>query len=365
MVDYDLQTPMMKQILDIKKKYPDSILMTRMGDFYEMFFDDAKIAARLLDITLTSRGGKHRSVPLAGIPYHAADLYISKLVKKGHKVTICEQVEDPKNAVGLVKRAVTKTITPGAVVDTKMLDSKTNNYIISIFKDRDCFGITFADISTGAFFTTSFEGKDYLFSEIAKFKPREYIMAKSVQLENEFLDELKNNCGACINFLDDDSFRPDAAKSALARQFNTKYLEGFGISDKPLSIRSSGALIKYISDTQLRTLSHLNNIHVYSVTDYMVLDAATQRNLEICTNIADGSLNGTLFGLFDKAKTPMGARLVKYWLLHPLLNISKIRRRHDAVFELSKNIILHKDLRDYLDNMYDVERIISRIGYGN
>ena len=364
MVDYDAQTPMMKQLLDIKKKHPDSILMTRMGDFYEMFFDDAKTAARELDITLTSRGGKHRQVPLAGIPYHAIDSYIAKLVKKGYKVTICEQIEDPKKAVGLVKRAVVKTITPGSVVESNMLDSKSNNYIISIFRDGDSFGISLADVSTGSFLTTSFKGRGKFFAEMSRFSPKECVMPKTLQLDKMFVDEIKKQ-GIYVNYLDDDLFRADAARDALEKHFRTKYLEGFGIKNMPLSIKSSGALVRYLSDTQMKELSHLNSIHVYSTDDYMILDRQTQRNLEICINISDGSEKGTLFELFDHAKTPMGARTVKNWLLHPLLDAGKISGRHDAVAELSANVILRKDLRDHLDNVYDIERILSRIVCGS
>lgn len=364
MVDYDSQTPMMKQLLDIKKKHPDSILMTRMGDFYEMFFDDAKTAARELDITLTSRGGKHRQVPLAGIPYHAIDSYIAKLVKKGYKVTICEQMEDPKKAVGLVKRAVVKTITPGSVVEADMLDSKSNNYIISIFREGGSFGISFADVSTGAFITTSFVGSGKLFAEISRFAPKECVMPKTLSLDKMFVEEIKKQ-GIYLNYLDDDLFRTDAARSALEKHFKTKYLEGFGIKEKPLSIRSAGALVRYLSDTQMKELSHLNSIHVYSTDDYMILDRQTQRNLEICANISDGSEKGTLFGLFDRAKTPMGARTVKRWLLHPLLDAGKVAGRHAAVAELSANVILRKDLRDHLDDVYDIERILSRVVCGS
>ncbi|MBW6462471.1 MAG: DNA mismatch repair protein MutS [DPANN group archaeon] len=364
MVDYDSQTPMMQQILDIKKKYPDSILMTRMGDFYELFFDDAKLAARELDITLTSRGGNQRKVPLAGIPYHAADIYIAKLVKKGYKVTICEQVEDPKKAVGLVKRAVVRTITPGAVVDANMLDSGSNNYILSIFRYGDSFSISLADISTGSFMTTSFEGVGKLLSEISRFSPKECIIPRTALLDKALISDIKN-LGIYVNPVNDDDFSLDNSRSVLEKHFNTRYLEGFGIKDMPLSIRSSGALVKYLLDTQLREMSHLNKINVYSIDDYMVLDRQTQRNLELCSNISEGSVKGTLFELFDRANTPMGARVVKRWLIHPLINVSVIKKRYDGVSELTMNIILRKDLVDHFDDVYDIERILSRIVCGS
>ncbi|NOQ55426.1 MAG: DNA mismatch repair protein MutS, partial [Nanohaloarchaea archaeon] len=364
MVDYDLQTPMMQQILDIKKKYPDSILMTRMGDFYELFFDDAKLAARELDITLTSRGGNQRKVPLAGIPYHAADIYIAKLVKKGYKVTICEQVEDPKKAVGLVKREVVRTITPGAVVDSNMLDSGSNNFMLSIFRYGDDFGISLADISTGSFMTTSFLGVGKLLSEISRFSPKECIIPRTALLDKALITDIKN-LGIYVNPVNDDDFGLLNSRSVLEKHFDTKYLEGFGIKDMPLSIRSSGALVKYLLDTQLRDMPHLNKIHTYSTDDYMVLDRQTQRNLELNLNIFEGSSKGTLFELFDRANTPMGARAVKRWLLHPLINVSHIRSRHDAVSELTMNIILRKDLVDHFDDVYDIERILSRVVCGS
>ncbi|NOR85754.1 DNA mismatch repair protein MutS [archaeon] len=360
MINYDSQTPMMQQILDIKKEYPDSILMTRMGDFYELFFDDAKLAARELDITLTSRGGTQRKVPLAGIPHHAADTYIAKLVKKGYKVTICEQVEDPKKAVGLVKRKVVRTITPGAVVDANMLDSGSNNYIISIFRFGDDFGISLADISTGSFMTTSFNSTSKLLSEISRFSPKECIIPKSALIDKTLIADIKNQ-GIYVNPVNDDDFNLENAKYVLKKQFQTKYLEGFGIKDMPLSIRTSGALIKYLKDTQLRDMPHLNKIHTYSTDDYMILDRQTQRNLELCSNIQENTMKGTLFELFNKTNTPMGARTTKQWLLHPLLNINEIKKRHDAISELTTNTILQKDIVDRFEDVYDIERILSRI----
>ncbi len=364
-IDYESLTPMMKQLLDIKKKHSDSILLTRMGDFYEMFFEDAKLCARELDITLTSRGSKHKAVPLAGIPYHAADSYIAKLVKKGYKVTICEQLEDPKKAKGLVKRGVVKTITPGAVVDSNMLDSKSNNYIMSVVLQGDNFGIALADISTGTFLTTSFKGKQTLMSEIARFSPKECILPSSVQLDKVLMDELRDLSGIYLNLEDDSLFNIHSAKTAIERQLGTKYLESFGIKDMPLPIRASGALLSYISSTQRRDLAHINSIHLYSTEDFMTIDSTTKRNLEIESNIMDMTGKGTLAGLFDKSKTPMGSRLVKDWLLHPLLDPRKICMRQDAVQELSENIIMLKDVRDHLDLVYDIERITSRVGYGN
>ncbi|MBW6451688.1 MAG: DNA mismatch repair protein MutS [DPANN group archaeon] len=357
-------TPMMKQILSIKKKYPDSILMTRMGDFYEMFFDDAKIASRLLDITLTSRGGKHREVPLAGIPYHAIDTYISRLVRKGYNVTICDQLEDPKKAKGLVKRDVVRTITPGTLIDDNMLDNKVNNYIAAISTKDDQYGIAIADISTGQFMTSHVKGKDKLLSEISKFSPKECIVPRSISKDG-FKLSFKGHVDFFINDYPDEYFIYDIAKDKLISHFNINSLDGFGLSDLPLSVMACGALVGYLEDTQKRGLNHINKIQVYSTDEFMMLDRSTQKNLELITNISDNTSKGTLLECLDMTVTSMGARLLRNWIVRPLINSDSINTRLSAVEVFFKNMIVLEDLRITLSDCHDIERIISRVSYGN
>ena len=329
-------TPAMQQYVDIKNRYPDCIIMFRMGDFYEMFFEDAKIASRVLEITLTKRGKAETAVPLAGLPYHSLDQYVAKFIRKGFKVVIVEQMEDPKKAKGLVKRDVVRIITPGTLLEDNLLDNKSNNYIASFLMIKENFAISFADLSTGEFITTVLDGYESLYDELAKFKPSEIIIP--VSFDNaEQLSNLKS-LGYFVNHYDDRFFWQQSALSTMQSHFEVTDLNCFGISNDNVSVLSSGALLSYLRETQLRKINNIVALKYYNTTDFMVVDRSTIRNLEILSNITDNSKKGTLLNVLDNSKTSMGGRLLKKWLVQPLLEKAKIDSRHTDVD------ILYKDL---------------------
>ncbi|MBU1626221.1 DNA mismatch repair protein MutS, partial [bacterium] len=356
-------SPGMKQYFEVKDQYPDCIVLFRMGDFYETFYEDAKTAARELDITLTARGKGEKRAPLAGIPYHALDAYLGKLVKKGYKVCIVEQLEDPKLAKGLVKRGVTRIVTPGTVLEDSILSQNTNNYLVSLNKEQDAFGLALADISTGELMATQLKDESKLKAEIEKFNPAEVIVPISYA-ESALVKELKDK-GIFVNSFDDRFFWIDKADRTVKGHFEVMSLEGFGLDDKPAAVTAVGALLSYIKTTQFSVLKHINTIHSYSVDKYMVLDSATQRNLELLRNIRDGSTRGTLFEVINKTTTAMGSRKLKRWLLRPLLDIKEITKRLDGIAELKENAILREDVKEVLDNFSDIERIIGKVSFGN
>jgi len=353
-------TPGMQQYMRIKNEHPDCLVLFRMGDFYETFYEDAKTAARELDIVLTARGKGEKRAPLAGIPYHAIEPYIAKLIKKGYKVAIVEQVEDPKKAKGLVKRDLIRIITPGTIVESALLSEKQNNYLMSIVKEKEKFGIALADISTGEFMTTQFTGTDKLTTEIAKFSPAEIIIPLSLE-ENEFFKDIKS----VVYTYDDRHFWLQKAYNTLKDHFEVHNLEGFGCEKQELSISAAGALLSYLKETQKTQLSYINNLHTFSTDDFMVIDEVTQRNLELIRNIRDGTTRGTLLETVDKTATSMGSRLLRQWLLRPLLSVNEIRKRLDAVEELVNTIMLREELREQFSQIQDIERLISRVTFGN
>src|SRR3989339_693163 len=353
-------TPGMQQYMKIKNANPDCIILFRMGDFYETFFEDAKTVARELEITLTSRGKGEFKAPLAGLPYHALDPYLAKLVKKGYKVGIVEQIEDPKKAKGLVKRDLVRIITPGTVVESLILEQGSNNYILSFVKDNDEFSISFCDLSTGEFLTTRLNLDQFL-NELKRINPAEIIFPMSLE-ESEFILNLKKD--HLINSYDDRFFYHEKAMEVLNNHFKTLNLDGFGIQDK-LMQSSSGALLSYLKNTQQNALTHINKIQKYELNNYMYLDNATIRNLELLNNIILQSENSTLLGVLDKTKTPMGKRLIKRWIISPLIDKDSIQNRLDSVEELKENIFLRSDLNNSLQNVYDIERLIARVAYGN
>ncbi len=354
-------TPAMQQFADAKKQYPDCLIMFRMGDFYEMFYDDAKNASKELDITLTARGKGETRAPLAGIPYHSIEPYLAKLVKKGYKVAICEQVEDPKKAVGVVKREVVRVVTPGTLIDNVMLDEKSNNYIASVYTYLDKYGISFVDISTGDFVTCEVDSEQKLLTEIQRFKPSECIVPVSLKVNTELISKINT----FVNAYDDRFFKLTNANKSLLEHFDVVSLEGFGIKINSLAINSAGALLSYLKETQMKSLDYINSLKTYYVEDYMVLDATTQRNLELLSTISGKAKKGTLFSVLDTTITSMGSRLIKSWILRPLINIKKISSRVDAVEELIKKSFQRQDLRDLLRDIQDIERLISRVNYGN
>jgi DNA mismatch repair protein MutS len=352
-------TPGMQQYMDIKNANPDCIILFRMGDFYETFFDDAVTISRELEITLTGRGKDENRVPLAGIPYHSIEPYIAKLVKKGYKIGMVEQVEDPKKAKGLVKRELVRIITPGTIVESLMLDNSSNNYILSFNKDGEFFGIAFCDISTGEFFVSKLTEEQF-FNEIKRINPSEIIYPTSI---NEKIIEYLRSEGFFITPYEYRAFWTDWANRTLKDHFNVLNLEGFGIKSN-LEISCAGAIISYLKETQKKSLEHIYKISEYNIDEFMHLDFSTIRNLEIVKNIFD-SENATLLSVLDKTLTPMGKRLIKKWIVSPLIERDKIEKRLFATKELNENIILRTDLDVLLRKVYDIERLIGKVSYGN
>lgn len=356
-------TPAMQQYMAVKNEHPDCIVMFRMGDFYELFYEDAKTAARELDIVLTSRGKGEGKAPLAGIPCHAIEPYLAKLIKKGHKVAICEQLEDPKLAKGIVKRGLVRIITPGTLIDSVMLEEKSNNYIMSLASEKNSIGITFAEISTGEFITTVVDSIDSLKSQVSRLSPSEIIFPMSLE-ESNIIQSIKGN-GAVLNSYDDRHFWLEKASQTLKDHFHVISLEGYGLNEKSLAVSSAGALMSYLKETQKTGLSYINAIKYYNTKKHMVLDCSTVRNLELTKNIRDNSPRGTLLSVLDFTSTVMGSRMLKKWLSEPLLEINSINDRLAAVEELSKDMLLREELKEKLSKMQDIERLISRVNYGN
>ncbi len=363
-LDPDILTPGMKQYLDVKKAHPDCLVMLRMGDFYEMFYQDAITAARELEITLTSRGKGEKRAPLAGVPFHAIESYLGKLVKKGFKVAIVEQLEDPKKAKGLVKRGLVRIVTPGTIIESSMLNEKENNYIIALTSQGEELAIAFCDLSTGEFFTANVPNLKALRNEMARLNPSECVVPESLLVNKEIINQIKNsNC--YVNTIEDYYFRSEKAREILLNHFNLHNLEAFGLEDKKLNLSACGALLHYLTTTQKNSLSHIKKISFHRSQETMALDAGTLRNLELAKNIRDGSARGTLLGVLDKTCTVMGARLLKKWLYAPLLQKKAIEKRLDAVGELSQNVIAREEIKNILQEINDLERLISRVNYGN
>jgi len=359
---------MIRQYWDIKNEHEEKILFFRVGDFYEMFYEDAKIAARELEIVLTSREtGKDNHVPLAGFPFHAASSYISRLIEKGYKVAICDQVEDAKSAKGLVKRGVTRIITPGTVLDDNLLTDISNNYLCSIYIVQEGIGLAVIDVSTGDFFITQFRGPhryERLKDELMKYKPTECVY-NSAGEEDKTLQKIFTILPEMLHsaYLDH-CFHHSRAFETLTEQFNTVSLEGFGCSEFPLGVNAGGAVISYINDLHKSSLKHINNLSVYHPEDYMLIDGITRRNLELTQTIRTGKKKGALLGVLDKTTTSLGGRLIRKWLEQPLLDRDRIEERLEGVEEFIEKPFLREDLEDLLEETYDLERIISRINIG-
>jgi DNA mismatch repair protein MutS len=363
----DKMTPAMRQYYEAKEKHKDALIFFRMGDFYESFGDDAKIIARELEITLTSRGKDRKGgdMPLAGIPYHAVDSYLPKLIKKGYKVAICEQLEDPKKAKGVVKRGVVRVITPGTVIDPSLVSDQANNYLMSISGEGPEFGISFLDVSTGEFMTTQFTDNqtcDRVISEASRMRPSECIISPALYENNKLTERLKGP-GMLLNKFDEDAFDTKNAYKVLTEHFGVATLEGMGCEALPFAISSSGAALLYARTTQMRDLVHIQSIRTYFESDFMVLDSITLRNLELIQGVRGE--NSSLLSIIDRTRTPMGGRLLRKMFLKPLVSVSKIARRLDAVEDIVKNTMLRYDLRSQLTRIRDIERLIGRIVYGN
>jgi len=362
-------TPMMKQYLTIKEQHPDTILFFRLGDFYEMFFNDAEVASKALEITLTARdSGSGQKTPMCGVPYHAAESYIARLIDKGFRVAICEQVEDPRTAKGIVKREVTRIITPGTVTESSMLDETRYNFLIGIVRDDLGFGVAVAEVSTGYFAMTEITGPmalTRLLDEISRLKPVECILPDELKENREFQAKLSTFKGLSLNYFMRKSFSSGTSYNALLEHFGTCSLEGFGCEGIQLGIRAAGGVLAFLKETQKKALTHINKIVPYTTDFYMLLDNATRRNLELTQTIRDGQKKGSLLWVVDHTVTAMGARLLKLWLEQPLLDIAAISERLDAVEELAADAIIRSDLRKLLDRVYDLERLAGRIAYGS
>jgi len=360
-------TPAMRQYYEAKEKHKDALIFFRMGDFYESFGEDAKVIAKELEITLTSRGRDREGedMPLAGIPYHAVDSYLPKLIRKGYKVAICEQLEDPKNAKGVVKRGVVRVITPGTVIDPSLISDQSNNYLMSISGEGAEFGISFLDVSTGEFMTTQFTDNgnyERIISEASRMRPAECVLPPALFDNKRLVDRLKD-LDIVLNRFDADAFDKKNARETLIRHFGVMTLEGMGCEVLPLAISSSGAALLYATTTQMRDLAHIQSVRTYSENEFMVLDSITLRNLEIIQGVRGD--NSSLLSILDSTKTPMGGRLLQKMLLKPLICVGKIIERLDAVDELAKKTLLRFDLRFQLGRVRDIERLIGRIVYGN
>jgi len=359
------RTPMMKQYYELKKQYPKSILFFRMGDFYEMFDEDAKTCADELDIVLTTRDkGKDDPIPMAGIPYHSVDSYLQRLIKKGYTVAIAEQVEDPSKAKGLVDREVVRVVTPGTVIDEGLLESASNNYLISITKGNG-FGLAAVDISTGEFLVTEFKDQEDLISEIIRYEPSECILPSGIYQDEEFLSEIQKDVPMMVNKFQDDAFRYHPAKQRLLAHFDIETLEPLGIQGSKQAVKAAGGVLDYIEDTQKRTMDNIQRIRSYSHDDYMTIDATTLKNLEIFQNLRDSGKKGTLLDILNETVTAMGSRKLRKWLQQPLLNINQIEKRLESVQELKNELFLRDDIREQMNGMSDIERLISRVVYGN
>ncbi|MGN0170317.1 MAG: DNA mismatch repair protein MutS [Lachnospiraceae bacterium] len=357
-------TPMMQKYLETKQEYKDCILFYRLGDFYEMFFEDAITASKELEITLTGKScGLEERAPMCGIPYHAVEGYLNKLVSRGYKVAICEQVEDPKLAKGLVKREVVRIVTPGTNTCMQALDEGRNHYLLCVVYLSDSFGLAATDVTTGDFYVTQIDEQKRLMDEIAMFDPAEIVFNEAFHVSGvDLSDYLKRNC---VNVSDLDSwyFDDDTVKTILTEHFRVKSLDALGLSDYPIGTVAAGALLKYLYETQKNSLSHITNLNPYSNNKYLIIDGSSRRNLELVETMRDKSKTGSLLWVLDKTKTAMGARMLRSYVEQPLVDKERINERLDCIEELNANLIIRDEIREYLNPIYDLERLIGKVAY--
>lgn len=357
-------TPMMQQYMAIKEQYKDCILFYRLGDFYEMFYDDALTASRELEITLTGKNcGQEERAPMCGVPYHAVDVYLNKLVAKGYKVAICEQAEDPKQAKGIVKREVIRIVTPGTNLSQQALDEGRNNYLMCLVYDNNQFGLAITDISTGDFYTTEVAKLKELYDEIHRFSPSEIICNDSFYMSGASLDDFKDRLHVSVSTLDTWYMDEAVSVQKIKEHFKVASLDGLGLTDFPSGTLAVGALLLYLYETQKNTLDNLTKITPYRSGGYMIIDSATNRNLELIETLREKQKKGSLLWVLDKTKTAMGARLMRNWIEQPLIEKKKITTRQDAVEELYNDMITREEIREYLNAVYDLERLVTRISY--
>ena len=357
-------TPMMQHYLKTHEEYKDCILFYRLGDFYEMFFDDAKIVSKELELTLTGKScGAEERAPMCGIPYHAAETYLTRLVKKGYKVAICEQVEDPKLAKGMVKREVTRVVTPGTTLNAQALDETKNNYIMCIAYIGDHYGISSADITTGDYYVTEVDSERKLLDEVNKYQPTEIICNEAFYISGIDIDDMKNRMGIVVYSLDAWYFSDETAQMTLKDHFKVRDLEGLGLADYDSGVIAAGALLKYLYETQKTTLSNLVAIHPYTTGKFMIIDSSTRRNLELVETLREKQKRGSLLWVLDKTRTAMGARTLRSFVEQPLIERAEIEERYDAIDEFNTNAITREEIREYLNPVYDLERLITRVTY--
>jgi len=357
-------TPMMQHYIDTKNEYKDCIIFYRLGDFYEMFYEDAKVVSRELEIALTAKScGLEEKAPMCGVPYHSAEGYLTKLVKKGYKVAICEQVEDPKEAKGMVKREVVRIVTPGTNIDSNSLDETKNNYIMSIVNMDNQFGLSACDVTTGDFFVTEVDEKRSLIDEINKFSPSELVCNEAFLLCNDEIENIKYNFNTSVSALNNHYYEEHSSTEVLKEHFKVENIGALGLKDFEVGSVSAGGLLSYLIETQKSSLKQLNNIKTYVCGNYMLLDASTRRNLELTETLRDKEKKGSLLWVLDKTRTAMGARTLRQMLEQPLVNPRDINNRLDVIEELCNDVYNREEIREYLGAVYDLERLITRVSY--
>ncbi len=357
-------TPMMQQYLETKKEYQDCILLYRLGDFYEMFYEDALLASKELEITLTGKNcGQEERAPMCGVPHHALEGYLSKLVSKGYKVAICEQMEDPKTAKGIVKREVVRIVTPGTNLNLQTIEESRNNYLLCIVYFPGKTGISVADVTTGDYYLTEVEDIRKLQDEIMKYEPSEIICNEQFLVSGYDIDDLKNRLGITVYSLQAHYFDEDNCRKTLMKHFHVNTLSGLGIEDFPTGLTAAGALMQYLYETQKTSLAHFTHLYPYLTSKYMLLDSSTRRNLELTETLREKQKKGSLLGVLDRTKTAMGGRLLRKYIEQPLIDRTKMERRLDVVESLSRNSVDRDELREYLNTIYDLERLLGKVSY--
>lgn len=357
-------SPMMQKYLETKEQYKDCILFYRLGDFYEMFFDDAVLVSKELELTLTGKDcGLEERAPMCGIPYHAVETYLSRLVEKGYKVAIGEQVEDPKLAKGLVKREVVRVVTPGTNLCTSSLDETKNNYLMCVSYTDDVFGLAITDITTGDFMVTEVDSPRTLLDELNKFMPSELVVNSAFYMTGIDVNDLKTRLGICVFTLDNWYFDDEMCNKTLKEHFGVLDLQGLGLTEYPVGTIASGALMKYLLETQKTSMSHIITITPYSTGKYMLIDTSTRRNLELTETLREKQKRGSLLWVLDKTKTAMGARTLRQYIEQPLINKQEILNRQNAIAEINDDLVTREEIREYLNPIYDLERLIGRISY--
>lgn len=357
-------TPMLEQYLEIKEKYKDCILFYRVGDFYEMFFDDALTASKVLEITLTGKSfGQPERAPMCGVPFHSCDPYINRLVENGYRVAICEQVEDPATAKGIVKRDVIRVVTPGTNLSEQNMDETKNNYLMSVFCQLDTYGMAVCDLSTGEFRTTQMTSQEDVVDEIHRFQPAEIICNDAFHICGIDFDFIRDKIGTVMTSVASYYFEQEHCESLLKDQYHLINLEGTGVTEYPYGIIASGALLQYLRETQKSSIEHLREIMPYSTSNFMVLDTATRRNLELCETLREKNKKGSLLWVLDKTKTAMGARMLRKMVEQPLIKKTEINHRLDAVEMLLDNVMAREEIREYMNGIYDLERLTMRISF--